>query len=145
MPRPVLSETTFNADNIATAILQQANLQITNSQLGVTDITSEFVRQTGWSQQEDSHCYLFNGFVFFYLNAIKESVPSNNEVIWIIGTDYRPEDTYQAPFITYQGDTGNTIYFYSDGNVKISHPISNLADSSGQTSFRVVINGWYRI
>ena len=43
MPKPVLSDSLFNADDVATAILDEANLQVTNQNLGVTDITSSFV------------------------------------------------------------------------------------------------------
>lgn len=71
MPRPVLSETTFNSDNVATSILQQANLQIANSNLGVSDISSHFTVQSGWAAYNE-HFLFFNGFVWwsgYYIHA----------------------------------------------------------------------------
>lgn len=143
MPRPVLSDTAFNADNVATSILQQANLQIANDNLGVTDITSQFVRQSGWSEMKDKNaCYYFMGFVFYNLSAEASSFPNSGTAIWKINSStYYPEDNYHTNTITYQGDHANFIEIDTSGNIIIGNP----GQFSGTDSlFRVVINGWYR-
>lgn len=145
MPRPVLSETTFNSDNIATSILQQANLQITSNQLGVTDITSEFVRNSNWDQNgEGDHVFHFNGFVFYNLGANNKSSfsPSNGNVVWNIGSDYHPSNSFQTNTSTHQGDTTANIVINTSGEILIGTPFQ---PSGSDSALRIIINGWYRI
>ena len=80
MPKPVLSDSLFNADDVATAILSEANLQVTNQDLGVTDISSAFVLSTNWNTWQGHRAYKFNGFVFIWMGTYKGSSASNGEV-----------------------------------------------------------------
>ena len=74
MPKPVLSDSLFNADDVATAILSEANLQVANSDLGVTDITSSFVRDSNWvSSLGNDKCFKFMDFVFYNIGAYRAS------------------------------------------------------------------------
>lgn len=145
MPRPVLSETTFNSDNIATSILQQANLQISNSDLGVTDITNSFVRASNWNAWLGDKCFIFNGFVFLNLSSYISSThlgSSQHVTAWNINnSDYYPG--YDANLITssYQGDQSLSIKVTTGGAISVEYP----HNVGGDTNFHVVINGWYRI
>ena len=143
MPKPVLSDSLFNADDVATAVLAEANLQIANSELNVVDITSSFVRSTSWVDYSYQKVFKFMGFVFYNLGAKKTSFPSDGEGIWsITDSNYRPSHNYHTNTITFQGDHTNNIYIQTNGNITISDP----GQFSGSDSdFRVVINGWYRI
>ena len=134
--------TTLGVKNTSTNKVDLSNVgdMTFTGNITFTDITSKFVLQSNWSVYETGHCYLFNGFVLVFLSAVKSSAPSNNETIWIIDSGFRPESSYIMNTMTYQGDTANAIYFYSNGNVQINEPIT-----AGDSVFRVHINGWYKI
>lgn len=143
MPKPVLSDSLFNADDVATAVLAEANLQIANSDLGVADITSSFVRNSNWSSYRYDKVFKFMGFVFFSLGAVKTSTPSDLEVIWTISDSaLHPSDQYHTNSITYQGDFSNLIEIKTNGEIPVRDPVQG---SGSDASFRVLINGWYRI
>lgn len=139
MPRPVLSETTFNADNIATSILQQANLQITNDNLGVTDI-SGFISGASGVNQYTLEAYAFNGFVFFAVEYRHEnSVPSSGETLSsITDSTYHPITNFVAPVLGNGGDQGAFIRAESDGDIKIYAPTGNSGHWFG------TVNMWWR-
>ena len=143
MPKPVLSDSLFNADDVATAILAEANLQVTNSELGVTDITSGFTRGSGWSAYAGSDLVvLFNGFVFYNLGASRTTTPSPNAIVWNISSDYRPNTQFRTTFVTHQLDSANFVYITTDGYFKLDSP---SVQSGSDSTYRVVLNGWYRI
>jgi hypothetical protein len=143
MPKPVLSDSLFNADDVATAILNKANLQITNDQLGVTDITSSFTRQSPWTHSgEPDNVFLFMGFVFYNLGASTATSISNDQIVWNIATDYKPNENFLTNNITYQGDFSNYTKIQSDGTIRIMSPTQ---PSGSDATFRVYINGWFRI
>jgi hypothetical protein len=142
MPRPVLSDTAFNADNVATAILNQANLAISNESLGVSDQSSNLQVQSGWSNNVVAPAlFTFNGFGFFSCSLYHGGgAPGNPEVcIKITSSTYYPSTRIHMPSVSYQGDTGQFVTFETNGDVSISHPL-NLTDST----FYLVVNGWYR-
>jgi hypothetical protein len=139
MPRPVLSETTFNSDNVATSILQQANLQITNENLGVTDKSSIFTLQTGFSET-NLKAFAFNGFMFLQFFASSNPVPANATKIYQISdSDFYPNDTYYTHTISYQGDGSEYVGMRSDGSIKIHY-----GTNSGQTTWYCVVDTFYR-
>lgn len=143
MPKPILSDSLFNADDVATAILAEANLQVANSNLGVTDITSSFARNSSWSDYKTNKVFIFMGFVFYNLGAIKTSTPSSGDAIWTISdSNYFPSHQYHTNTITYSGDSANLIEMNTTGTITINNPDQ---PSGSDANFRVLINGWYRI
>ena len=140
MPKPVLSDSLFNADDVATAVLAEANLQVTNSDLGVTDITSEFSVQTGWEWNRP-HAQHFNGFVFLtgYMRY-PGGTPSNGAMLTIDNSDYRPSSTYDVNGTGHQGDTSNTIQVKSDGNINLLD-----AHNPGSGVFYIVVNIFWNV
>ena len=143
MPKPVLSDSLFNADDVASAVLAEANLQIANSDLNVVDITSSFVRDSSWTVLMYQKVFKFMGFVFYNLGAYKTSFPNSGDAIWSISdSNYHPSQVYHTNTITKHADYANVIEIQTNGNIVIADP----GQFSGtDANFRVVINGWYRI
>ena len=124
MPKPVLSDSLFNADDVATRVLQEANLQVSNNQLGVYDRSSIFVVESGITTNQ-LKCYSFNGFMFYsiYLNHFG-STPSNGEkMIQISDSNFYPNDQYSAPTSAHQGDTAERTKWTTDGQFQIHNPV----------------------
>lgn len=143
MPKPILSDSLFNADDVATAILSEANLQVTNSDLGVTDVTSSYVLNSNWDAWDDDFCYKFNGFVFVQLNAYIDSVDlsSNLTVYTINDSNLHPSSKQSMPTITFDNDSATGLYFHTNGNVIVLEP----KDMSSNPRYHLKVNGWYRI
>lgn len=141
MPKPVLSDSLFNADDVATAILSEANLSIANSLLGVTDRSSLFNTQSGWTTH-NLNVYSFNGFMFFMAEFQHNGgLPTSHENIWVINdSNYYPIENSYMPTISYEGDTASTIYFKTDGDIQILYPV----EGGSNTNWYGIINGWYR-
>ncbi len=142
MSKPILSELEYNADDVASAILQQADLSITNEDLGVTNISSNFVIDSAWNSWDSCGAFKFNGFVFLYLNAYYSgSDLSNNRTVFSINdSDFYPsEDTYFVS-CSYQGDSASNVALKSTGTVLIDSPLNE-----GDGNFYMVINGFYRL
>ena len=141
MPKPILSDSLFNADDVATAILNKANLEITNSQLGVTDQSSILSYATGWNDAESSvvkQLYSFNGFAFISISCLHVGTPTDGETILTI-TDSNYHPIKKTTFVSSaQGDTTLYIAANTNGNITISTP--NVLGSG----MSVVFNGFYR-
>lgn len=141
MPKPVLSDSLFNADDVATAVLAEANLQIANSNLGVTDISSHFTLQSGWTVDAE-HFLFFNGFVWwsgYYRHS--GGTPNNPETfITIDNSDYRPQTEWRLPAIGNQADTGSRIVINSNGDIEINGP-SNV----GSSTFHLVTSYFWNV
>lgn len=141
MPKPVLTDSLFNADDVATAILSEANLQVTNQDLGVTDISSAFVLSTNWNTWQGHRAYKFNGFVFIWMGTYKGSSASNGEVwMTINNSDFYPNVMTVFPTASHAGDTANNISVHTNGEWKISDPFT-----PANTDQRIIINGFYRL
>jgi len=140
MPKPVLSDSLFNADNVATAVLAEANLQISNSVLGVTDISSDMDIQSGFTGQM-VYAFAFNGFVFYNAKVDHSGgTPSNDEkIIQMSNSTYHANQTYLNNSISYEGDFVNRIEIRTDGGFYILNP-----DNTGNSTFVMAFNGWYR-
>lgn len=140
MPKPILSDSLFNADDVATAILSEANLQVTNENLGVTDISTSISGASGVSQFF-RQAYAFNGFVFFSVEyAHLSSTPSDGETLsTITNSDYYPIAVTVAPCIGYQGDQAQYIRAETNGIIKVNNPIN-----SGSNDWRVAVNMFWR-
>lgn len=146
MPKPILSDSLFNADDVAEAILSKANLSITNENLGVSDITSSFVLNSNWNAWMTDKCFIFNGFVFVTLSAYISGSSSHlsatiTNIYTINNSDYYP--AYEANLVTasYQGDTAMSIKATTTGEINVAYP-NNVG---GDTNFHVVVNGFYRV
>ena len=142
MPKPILSDSLFNADDVATAVLSKANLQITNSQLGVIDISASISYTSGWQNELHSPiAYYFNGFVFININCVHVGgTPGSTEALATISdSTYIPSGTVSFPSIGYQGDSNYSIIIDSNGDIKQYTP-QNL----GNVNHYVVFNGFYR-
>jgi len=107
---------------------------------GVTDISSDFTHNTGWSLSH-FRAYSFNGFVFITMQASLGSTPSGaSQTITTNGNStYRPFENFQMPTVSYQGDTANFVRFSTNGEVIVGSPVN----ASG--SYYLVVNGFYRI
>ena len=139
MPKPVLSDSLFNADDVATAILSEANLQISSSDLGVVDRASKFVVDSYWSTINYKNVYSFNGFMFFSFTAFKaNATPSNGQIIFTIDSNFVPNAPYVTPTIGYQADSAEHVIFQTNGNVEVHNP------NNPSSHYYVVVNGWYR-
>ena len=143
MPKPILSDSLFNADDVATAILSEANLQVTNSQLGVTDRSSLLVYESGWSDGDSNiprKLFTFNGFAFISAMCYHSGTPGNTEtVITLSDTNYAPTVDYSLPTASFQGDTAQTVRIVTNGEIRIQYPV-NVSDSGYTINF----NGFYR-
>jgi hypothetical protein len=141
MPKPILSDSLFNADDVATAVLAEANLQISNNNLGTTDISDQFTIQTGfiWNNK---HVLFFNGFVFFSGYFTHNSgTPNNQETfVTIDNSDYRPQSHYVCNSIGYQADSSNRIIIAPNGNMQIYDPVN-----PGISTFHFTINFVYNV
>tara|TARA_B100000424_G_scaffold53615_1_gene38424 strand:- start:565 stop:984 length:420 start_codon:yes stop_codon:yes gene_type:complete len=137
MPKPVLSDSLFNADDVATAILNKANLSITNQDLGVVDIT-DLITATSPANIGNTAFYTFNGFAFIcFTFDIPNSVNMTN--IGSIKSGYEPIKRHVFPSISYQGDSANYVVLQTNGNVETS-----LIQNVGDSHYYGVINGFYR-
>ena len=145
MPKPVLSDSLFNADDVATAVLAEANLQVTNNDLGVSDITDQFTVNSNWltggTYPNKLIAYHFNGFVFFGLHIYKQNAtPTTGEVIVTIdNADYRPGTTFSAPTVSHEGDTAMHVQILTNGDITI-----NYAVNAGGSNFSVLVNCFWR-
>ena len=139
MPKPVLSDSLFNADDVATAILDNANLAVANSLFTVTDISSSIANT--YSNINQALCaYAYNGFVFINISGYNNSPPSNGTTLYTItDSDYYPDKSYYFPTIAYQGDSAMYVEITTSDLLKVVWP-RNLGD----TTFYVMINGFYR-
>ncbi len=140
MSKPILSELEYNASDVASAILSQADLSVTNQDFAVTDRTTNFTLQSGWT---DNGCkmFSFNGFMFlsiFIYHSVDE--PSEGEVIFQVdNSDLYPTTDFFFNTISGAGDLANYIKINSSGQLQIFDPIDY-----GDSLFRVVTNGFYR-
>ena len=140
MPKPVLSDSLFNADDVATAVLSEANLQITNQNLGVTDRSSIFVKQSTIDTLSFVKAFDFNGFMFLQLFMFKSSLPSSATDLVIINDSnfYLSYDAY-GPIVSYQGDVASFVKITTSGGIQVIDPTS-----AGDSLWRGTINMWYR-
>tara|TARA_Y100000589_G_C27131727_1_gene620862 strand:+ start:395 stop:838 length:444 start_codon:yes stop_codon:yes gene_type:complete len=143
MPKPVLSDSLFNADDVATAVLAEANLQIANSNLGVTNITNKFNYASGITNWFSSPiAYYFNGFVFLNFAVKKDSgtITDTSDVLIINDPDYYPNQN--QPLGGYYGpnvqDGGDIFEVRTTGGIRIVNTYNQSA-----TVHYTLINGFY--
>ena len=139
MPKPVLSDSLFNADDVATAILSEANLQISNNALGVTDRRSIFSLDSNFSLAK-LRAYSFNGFMFLNWYLYRSGTPTTGDtLLTITDSSFYPDEQYSLPSMAYEGDTAEHIEVNTNGSILIKSP-TNV----GSNTWFTVVNGWYR-
>ena len=140
MSKPILSELEYNADDVASAILQKADLSLTNENLGVTDIASILVAQSGWAL-EFEQMFAFNGFAFVCFRCSHAGgTPSHNEaLLYLNDSDYHPIDTFLFPSVSHLGDYSQRVEVRDDGYFYVNSPAQDPTDT-----YYIVINGYFR-
>ena len=139
MSKPILSELEYNASDVASAILENADLSVTNQDFGVADCSDDFTIQTGFSES-GLQAYSFNGFMFIMMSVYSASTPDNGDNIYYNSNqDKRPSEVTFMPSISYQGDSANQITFNTNGYIVVSHPYNPQGGD-----WNAVVNGWYR-
>lgn len=140
MPKPVLSDSLFNADDVATAVLAEANLQVANENLGVSIITTNFYSVTsGWTL-ETSNVWTFNSIVFFNFICRHTGTPGSSEVFLTIqDSDYHPDTAHVFNTSSFEGDTAWHVQLTTNGEFKIRDPF----DTGSSGLYYIVCNGQY--
>ena len=137
MPKPILSDSLFNAEDVATAIVNEANLQITNENLGVTTVTDLVTLISGYTMTEIVS-YAFNGFMFVSMHGYGSPI-SHGFKIGDINTNYTPiADTF-FPVISVGPDSATLLQFKTNDTITVNGP-----DNMGSSNWYFTINGFYR-
>lgn len=142
MPKPVLSDSLFNADDVATAVLAEANLQIANSDLGVVDRAGLFSYGTGFlNNNHPIRAYSLIGFMFVNIHCyLPNATPSNNAVVITCSdSNFYSTATQSAVTLGYELDSGYSLNILTNGNITIEVPTNR-----GGSNFLVVANFFYR-
>lgn len=143
MPKPVLSDSLFNADDVATAVIGEANLQIANSSLGVTDVSNKIT----WSKFftgtffQTNHVYKFLNFIIFnYRGSETFSTLGGYDTIGVLDSDIRPHKDMFFFSFSHEGEGQNAIIFEAGGNIKLDTPFD-----PGDSAYRMTLSGIYYI
>jgi len=142
MSKPILSELEYNADDVASAILEQSDLAITNEELGFSDVSSYITKNGSWTDWHDRKALKFQKIIFIYLNGYYSSVPANDTIIFTIDdADLRPEETVVIPgAYSYEGDNATLYKVKTNGDITVENPIS-----AGDDTWRFIINATYHL
>lgn len=141
MPKPVLSDSLFNADDVATAILSEANLQVSNNDLGVTEISNPLNNGIMTVDTTYTKMFKFNGFIFLQYRLTHSATPTSGDIIASIA-DSNNYPSYQVLHnsVAYQGESVDRIEIHTNGNI-----VSRNPDAAGDAGFRVHGNLFYRL
>lgn len=142
MPKPVLSDSLFNADDVATAVLAEANLQVTNSDLGVVDRANKFTLNNPpfENNAHSINAHSFNGFMFLNFSVYSTTMQSNGDTIYTINdSDFYPTTAFTSVGLGYEGDLVNFVRATTGGVIQISHP-----SNSGGTYHHINCQMFYR-
>ena len=146
MPKPVLSDSLFNADDVATAVLAEANLQVANSDLGVTDFSSDITLDSFWTRGNTSLdnpwvvAVHFNSLVFIYGYARSNGqTPSDGQTIFTVPSQYAPHRLVTANTIGYQADSAGNLEMDTSGVFTVNSP-----SNPGHANYYIVFNFWYK-
>ncbi len=141
MPKPILSELEYNASDVASAILSKADLSVTNENLGVADIESEFTVESGWAFGSNKQAYTFNGFVFLSILCTHAGgLPSHGEKIFSVSSSYKAITATDINTISHEGDLAFRTRADTDGGFYLDNPKEGGSDNT----FYVLLNGFYR-
>ena len=137
MSKPVLSELEYNASDVASAILENADLSVTNEDLGVSSITT-LLTPISTMNIEYLRAYSFNGFVYVSARGWGDE-PDDEDKIFDINDDYTPIENTVFPTVSHAGDTATYLLFKTNDEVIVSVP-----ENPGHTNWNFAFNGWYR-
>ena len=140
MPKPVLSDSLFNANDVATAILDNAELSVTNQDFAVVNQSSVFSHDSAYTVNE-FQAYSFNGFMFVSGQLVYTTTPSSGDTFTTVNnSNYYPVSDAVFPGIGYQQDSvGYLKLSSSTGEFQIYSP-TNL----GIAPFYISFNGFFR-
>tara|TARA_B100001029_G_scaffold178932_1_gene186807 strand:- start:2860 stop:3288 length:429 start_codon:yes stop_codon:yes gene_type:complete len=140
MPKPVLSDSLFNASDVATAVLDNADLSVTNQDFGVVDRSDKFTHSSSYSFNF-FQAYSFNGFMFISFQCVTTSSPTSGDAVSNINdSTFYPIAETVLPGIGYEGDSLNYLKIIaSTGALEIYSPLPQ-----GIVNFYITINGFYR-
>lgn len=138
MSKPILSELEYNASDVASAILDKADLSVTNQDFAVTEVSSLFTAESGTTINTEL-TYSFNGFMFISCSGNVSSTPSEGGTIMTIDSGYSPVANTVFPTVSYQGDLANFIRFNTNDDVTV-HSVSNVENAN----WFFCLNGFYR-
>ena len=147
MPKPVLSDSLFNSDDVATAILENANLQVTNSAFAITDFSDDIVLDSAFEHQTTSLnnppyvAIHFNSIVFMY-GALRcsSSDAIDGATVLTVPSAYYPHRLVACNTSSLDEDTARRIQINTSGVMSIVDPVN-----SGSGTFHMVFNFWYKI
>lgn len=141
MPKPVLSDSLFNANDVADAIINSIDLSVLNVNLAVSDISSSFTYASAFTVN-NIHAMHFNGFIFYSAYVIHYgSTPSSGaKIADITNSNYFPSSNYQFPAIGFQGDVGSSAEVNTSGEIIINNP-TNVSSSN----YYLVLNGFWNV
>lgn len=143
MPKPILSDSLFNADDVATAILNEANLQIASGSLGVSDVSDHFTWTKFFtdSQYQTGRAHKFLNFIIFnYRGGEQFSSLGNYDTIGTMQPGVRPTRDMSFNHTSHQGESSNTVIFQSNGEIKLDTPYD-----PGDSAYRLTLEGIYYI
>lgn len=142
MPKPVLSDSLFNASNVAEAIVDAVDFGVINTNLGVTDVSANFTNTSPYGAWAGNRAFTMNGFVFIALTAYRSSsgASDGDEVFNITDSNLYPSQSYNINSVSHEGDTAERFVIQTSGNIIVKSPYN-----PGQSAFHVIINAWYRI
>ena len=140
MSKPILSELEYNADDVASAILSNADLSVTNEDLGVVDVSDQFTIQGDFSEWHTLYAFKFNGFVFLNASLYQDDVSATSGNLYLMTAAVTPENEYHCGTASHHGDTAEYIKIDNDGYIKYN----NMWDQ-GSSYWHVLLNCWYRL
>ena len=139
MPKPILSDSLFNATDVAEAIVDTIDLGVVNSNLAVVDRSSLFVLNSSYSHSV-VQAYSFNGFMFVQLNCDKTTTANHLDVVYTISdSDFYPISLFTTPSSGYQGDSVASLRFETNGEIRLDTPTN-----TGHSNFYINATGFYR-
>ena len=144
MPKPVLSDSLFNADDVATALVNNYNLAVSNQDFAVTEISSNFSLETGWDSLYVK-AFAFNGFVFINLECrhVGASPGTNEHFATNSNSNYFPTVLFTCPSTGWGGDTSDKIKFDTNGELIVSQD-GSTAQNPGNADYHIRLNAFYR-
>ncbi len=141
MSKPVLSELEYNASDVASAILENADLSVTNQDFGVSEVSDSFDVVTNWTDNNRTKAFKFNGFIYLQFSCYKLSAPTNGEQFAEVSdSDLYPDYIVTGPTVSEDGESAHAWELSTDGEFKLVLP-----HTAGDSAFRVFIMAWYRV
>lgn len=139
MPKPILSDSLFNASDVSEAIVDTIDLGVVNTNLGVSDRGSIITSTSGFDFYY-KNVYSFNGFMFvaIYIKHNGSGV-TTEQIGTVTDSNYYPIVQTVFPTVSKAGDLAQAININTDGTIIVDNPVD--ANSDGWWS---MINGFYR-